>query len=90
VTPPERHLCLKQLRRLGTPAVAEVLEMTTDKIEFGAVLVRVRYAFDADGRRRLGTDRVIPSATQQFEVGSAIRILYLPDGDYASVIIGLA
>jgi serine/threonine protein kinase len=74
----------------GTPAVARVLDMAKEKIEFGAQLRRVRYAFEADGRRHLGSDRILPAVAERLEADSPIHILYLPDRDYDSVIVGPA
>jgi hypothetical protein len=63
----------------GLPAIARVLEVAIEKIEFGAKLGRVRYAFEADGRRRVGTDRILPAVAERWEPGAEIRIRYLPD-----------
>jgi hypothetical protein len=74
----------------GLPAIARVLEVEIEKVEFGTRLGRVRYAFEADGRRRVGTDRILPSVADRWEAGTDILVLYLPDQDYDSVIIGSA
>jgi serine/threonine protein kinase len=74
----------------GLPAIARVLEVEIEKLEFGARLGRVRYAFEADGRRRVGSDRILPAIAERWEQGTEIQVLYLPDRDYDSVIIGSA
>ena len=74
----------------GLPATAKVLDVVVEKIEFEAKLARVRYAFEADGRRRVGSDRILPRITQRWDPGAEIQVLYLPDRDYDSVIIGSA
>ena len=72
----------------GLPATAKVVEVAVEKIEFEARLARVRYAFEADGRRRVGSDRVLPRMTRNWDPGMEILVLYLPDRDYDSVIVG--
>lgn len=89
-----RHLARK--RRVkpfitdGIPATARVLDMAVEKIEFEARLARVRYAFEAGGRRRVGSDRIMPQQAERWDPGEEIHILYLPDRDFDSVIIGSA
>jgi hypothetical protein len=40
-----------------------------------------------DGRRRRGSDQVLPAIGEHWERGDPIQILYLPDRDFDSVII---
>ena len=71
----------------GLPATARVLDMGETDIGFGNKLKRVRYEFEADGRRQRGSDDVLPFIADLWEPGDTIPILYLPDHDYDSVII---
>jgi serine/threonine protein kinase len=71
----------------GLPARAAVLEMARETLEFGGKLVRVRYEFEADGARRRGSDWVLPSIADKWQIGDAIEVLYLPERDYDSVIV---
>jgi hypothetical protein len=89
-----RHFARKRRLRPfmthGLLATAKVLDVMVEKIEFEAKLARVRYAFEADGKRRVGSDRILPRITQRWDPGAVIRVLYLPERDYGSVIIGSA
>ena len=69
-------------------AHGKLLSMLKSSIaSFGSKLVRVRYEFEADGRRQRGSDWVLPSIADKWEVGDSIEVLYLPDADYDSVIV---
>ncbi len=81
---------IKMFLTRGLPAVARVVDTAVEQIEFGARLSRVRYEFDADGRRRIGTDRVLPELGNRWLPGTELRVLYLRDADYDSVIVGSA
>jgi hypothetical protein len=74
----------------GVPAIGQVIDLIVEKIEFEARLARVRYSFEADGRKRLGSDRILPKVADLWVPGTEIKVLYLPDRDYDSVIIGSA
>jgi serine/threonine protein kinase len=82
-----RRTRLKPFFIRGLPTRATVLEMTRETVEFGGKLVRVRYEFEADGTRQRGSDWVLPSIADKWEVGDAIEVLYLPEADYDSVIV---
>lgn len=71
----------------GLPATARVLEKQDEKIGFEEKLTRVRYEFEAGGRRRRGSEQVLPAIAEHWDRGDLIQILYLPDRDYDSVII---
>ena len=71
----------------GLPARATVLELARETVEFGGKLVRVRYEFETDGRRHRGSDWVLPSIADTWDVGDSIEVLYLPEREYDSVIV---
>ena len=71
----------------GLPARATILEMARETLEFGGKLVRIRYEFEADGMRQRGSDWVLPSIADKWEIGESVEVLYLPDADYDSVIV---
>ena len=71
----------------GLPATARVLDMGPEEIAFDKHLTRVRYEFEADGRRHRDADQVLPYIAERWDRGTPIQILYLPDRDYDSVII---
>ncbi|HJR36687.1 MAG TPA: hypothetical protein VJ817_17155, partial [Gemmatimonadales bacterium] len=73
--------------RHGLPAIARVLDKQDEKIGFDEKLTRVRYEFEVDGRRRRGSDQVLPAIGEHWDPGDLIQILYLPDRDFDSVII---
>ena len=77
----------KRFIREGLPAVARVLDKQDEKIGFEEKLTRVRYEFEVDGRRRRGSDQVLPAIGEHWDPGDPIQILYLPDRDFDSVII---
>jgi hypothetical protein len=80
----------KRLKRFlvhGLPATAQVLGMEPEDIGFGAKLSRVRYEFEADGRRFRDFDLVLPPIAERWDPGTLIQVLYLPDRDYDSVIV---
>jgi hypothetical protein len=77
----------KQFLVHGLPATASVLDKQDEKIGFDEKLTRVRYEFEAGGRRRRGSDQVLPAIAEHWERGDPIQILYLPDRDFDSVII---
>lgn len=71
----------------GTPGTGRVVMLSKDDVGFGESLIRVRYEFDADGRRHRGSDQVHPILAEWWEPGSVVDILYLPDKGYDSVIV---
>ena len=82
-----RRTRLKPFFINGLPARATILEMTRETVEFGGKLVRLRFEFEADGARQRGSDWVLPSIADKWEVGDSVEVLYLPDADYDSVIV---
>ena len=78
---------LKRFLAHGTPTTAQVLEMVPEDIGFEARLTRVRYEFEADGRRHRDSDQVMPYIANRWDRGTPIQVLYLPDSDYDSVIV---
>ena len=79
---------LKRFLREGTPGVAEVTGIDTEPTAFGEKIARVSYRFEADGRTLRDADRVLPNVANRWEPGSLVHILYIPEHDYDSVIIG--
>ena len=77
----------KRFVREGLPAMARVLDKHDEKIGFDEKLTRVRYEFEVEGRRRRGSDQVLPAIGEHWDRGDPIQILYLPDRDFDSVII---
>jgi len=77
----------KRFVREGLPAVARVLDKQDEKIGFDEKLTRVRYEFEVDGRRRRGSDQVLPAIGEHWDRGDLIQILYLAHRDFDSVII---
>jgi serine/threonine protein kinase len=82
-----RRTRLKPFFISGLPAKATILEMARETVEFGGKLVRVRFEFEADGARHRGSDWVLPSIADRWEVGDSTEVLYLPEADYDSVIV---
>jgi serine/threonine protein kinase len=78
---------LKPFFRAGQPGTARVIDLQKEEIGFGEALTRVRYEFEADGRRHRGSDQVLPLVAEWWESGTMINVLYLPDRGYDSVIV---
>jgi serine/threonine protein kinase len=74
---------LRRFFRDGIPAVAEVLNITVTQ-----ELARVSYEFEADGSPRRATDHALPVIAERWRPGDHVPILYIPDRDYDSVIVG--
>jgi hypothetical protein len=70
----------------GVQGWARILDMEDEKIGFDEKLTRVRYEFEVGGKRRKGSDQVLPAVAERWEIGDPIQILYLPR-DYDSVIL---
>lgn len=87
----DRKRRLKPFFLEGIQATAQVLDMVGEEdVGFGIKLKRVRYEFDAGGRRIRDTDQVLPVVADRWAPGDAIEVLYLPDRNYDSVIISTA
>ena len=83
-----RRRRLRRFLRDGLPGVAEILEIAIEPTAFGEHLARVHYSFDADGMTHRDADRVLPVLAHRWRPGDRVAILYLPEHDYDSVIIG--
>ena len=81
-----RRARLKPFFINGLPARGTVIQMTREDLGMGIKVARVRYEFEADGALRRGSDLVVPSTADRWEVGESIEVLYLPDREYDSVI----
>jgi hypothetical protein len=77
----------KRFLKHGLPAIAQVLDKQDEKIGFEEKLTRVRYEFEVEGRRRRGSDQVLPAVAEHWDQGDSIQILYLPDQNFDSVIV---
>jgi serine/threonine protein kinase len=79
---------LRRFFREGTPASAEILGIRLEKIAFGQHLARVSYEFEADGRMHRDVDQVLPVIADRWQPGDRVQVLYIPERDYDSVILG--
>jgi serine/threonine protein kinase len=77
---------LRKFFRLGTPALAEIIDFRPEDVGFEVKLTRVRYEFTADGQTRRGSDLTLPVIADRWRAGERIEILYLPDRNYDSMI----
>lgn len=84
-----RRLRVRRFFASGKLATARILALQKETIDADTKLTRVRYEFNADGRRHVGADRVLPWMADGWEVGSEIRVLYLPEREYDSVIVSV-
>ncbi len=85
-----RRRRVKEFLIHGLPAPARVVGSTLEEIGFGAKLARVRYEFDADGRKIRDSDTVLPWLADRWDAGTEIQVLYRPDREYDSVIVTTA
>jgi serine/threonine protein kinase len=81
-----RRRRLRRFFKLGTPALAEIIDFRPEDVGFEVKLTRVRYEFSADGRTWRGSDLTLPVIADRWRVGDRIEILYLPDRHYDSMI----
>jgi serine/threonine protein kinase len=79
---------LRRFFRHGVPASAEILSIRLEKIAFDQNLARVSYQFEADGKQRRDVDQVLPVIADRWQPGDRVQILYIPEKDYDSVIVG--
>jgi serine/threonine protein kinase len=79
---------LRRFFREGTPGIAEMLDSRPEDIAFGVKYARVRYEFEADGSTQRGSDLVLPVIADRWRPGDRVEILYLPERNYDSVIVG--
>jgi hypothetical protein len=79
---------LRRFFREGTPGIAEMLDARPEDIAFGVKYARVRYEFEADGSTQRGSDLVLPVIADRWRPGDRVEILYLPERNYDSVIVG--
>jgi hypothetical protein len=68
---------LRRFFKLGTPAVAEVVDFRPEDVGFGVKLTRVRYEFTADGQKWRGSDLTLPVIADRWRAGDRIEILYM-------------
>jgi serine/threonine protein kinase len=79
---------LRRFFRDGLPASAEILSIRLEKIAFDQELARVSYQFEADGRMRRDVDQVLPVIADRWQPGDRVQVLYIPERDYDSVVVG--
>jgi len=77
---------LRKFFRLGSPALAEVVDFRPEDVGFEVKLTRVRYEFVADGQTWRGSDVTLPVIADRWRAGDRIEILYLPGRNYDSMI----
>jgi hypothetical protein len=82
-----RRRRLRRFIRDGIPGVAVITEITTEKGPFESPISNVRYEFGVDGVAYRDVDQVRPAVANRWRAGDAVRILYLPDSGYDSVIL---
>lgn len=81
-----RRRRLRRFFKLGTPALAEIIDFRLEDVGFEVKLTRVRYQFTADGQVWRGSDVTLPVIADRWREGDRIEILYLPGRNYDSMI----
>ncbi len=84
-----RQRVLRFLRD-GVPAIAEIITMQDAKNDMGVKISRIRYQWQVDGRLHRDSDEVLAIYSDKWAVGEPIRILYLPDQGFNSLVISTA
>jgi len=79
---------LRAFFREGVPGTAVIADFRQEEVGFQVKLTRVRYEFEAGGRAQRGSDLALPVIADRWRAGDRIEILYLPERDYDSVIVG--
>jgi hypothetical protein len=80
----------RRLRRFlmeGTPVVAEILELASEKGSFEGTMAKVTYQFTADGEVHRDAELILPSIANRWRVGDQVQVLYIAALDYDSVIV---
>ncbi len=78
---------MKRFLRHGIEGTAEIRGIQFETTSAGERTSKVSYDFVADGELRRDADNVHPMIAQRWAPGDVIRILYIPEQDYQSVII---
>ena len=85
-----RRQLLQRFVRDGTPAVARVSRIEVEGSAFGEKMSRVHYSFEADGEVHRDSDVILPRVARRWQEGDEIRVLYIPETGYDSVIVSTA
>lgn len=82
-----RRRRLARFLRHGVEGEGEVLRIDTEKAPHGENVAKVTYQFTVDGVLHRDADQVSVAVAQRWAVRDVVRILYLPEEDFRSVII---
>ncbi|MCL4864307.1 MAG: serine/threonine protein kinase, partial [Gemmatimonadales bacterium] len=80
-----RRRRLRRFLSLGTPAIAEIISIDSEKDELGIRLGRVRFQFQVDGVLHRDSDTVLQSVADRWRPGDQVEILYIPEEDYDGI-----
>ncbi|MBC8087961.1 MAG: hypothetical protein H7Z40_11905 [Phycisphaerae bacterium] len=83
-----RRRRLRKFIQYGYPAMARVHRIDSEEIAFAQRLARVHYEFEVDGVRHRDSDQALPLASGRLELNDYVEILYIPDDQFDSVIVG--
>ena len=83
-----RRRRVRRFLRHGVPCAAEVLHVEERRIDFGVLVVKVSYRFEADGETINDSDEVLSAAARRWQPGNRIQLLYLPDRCESVIVSG--
>jgi hypothetical protein len=77
---------LRRFLRHGLAATARILGVQLKSDDFDQ-LTKVSYEFEADGQVHRASDQILRSSEVRLNPGEEIRVLYMPDSGYDSMIL---
>ena len=84
-----RRRRVERFLRNGIETIGEIREIGREKTAFAESIALVSYEFIADGQLHRNADRVVPGVAQRWAPGDPVRVLYIPDEEYDSIIISV-
>jgi serine/threonine protein kinase len=82
-----RRRRLRRFLRDGLPAAGRILGVQLAQEDVGQRRTNVTYEFEADGRLQRASDQILATSSVRLVPGEDVRVLYLPDSGYDSIII---
>jgi serine/threonine protein kinase len=77
---------LKAFERDGVAGAAKIVAVRERDVGLGVKIAHISYEFEADGVLRRNVDQVLPGPADGWRIGDLVKILYLPEREYDSVI----
>jgi serine/threonine protein kinase len=82
-----RRQRVRRFLRYGLPAAGRILGVQFVKEDVGQQRTNITYEFEADGKLHRASDQILATSAMRLVPGVDVRVLYLPDKGYDSLII---